>query len=180
MKTHIAFLRGINVGGKNRLPMRELVELLHTLGLDNISTYIQSGNVVFQSQKGDQAGLAQRIQAAIHEGHGFTPPIVLLGLKELERAVSSNPFPGVESDHKALHLFFLASKPENPDLKMLSRLKRSSESFEHRGKVFYLHAPEGIGGSKLAARVERSLGVTATARNWRSVCNVLEIARQLR
>jgi uncharacterized protein (DUF1697 family) len=178
MDTYIALFRGINVGGANRLPMRELVDVLECLGLQNIRTYIHSGNVVFGSKEVDLSELAGRMSAAIKESHGFTPHVLLLEQDELENALASNPFPKAESAPKTLHLFFLASTPENPDLETLESIKRESERFDLRGRVLYLHAPDGIGRSKLAARVEKSLGVPVTARNWRSIGKIMAMARQ--
>ena len=174
MDTIIALLRGINVGGHNKLPMKELKTLLEGLGLSSVQTYIQSGNVVFQCDRTDLSILAQEITAAIGESHGFEPQIMLLRLVDLETAVSHNPFPTSDEQHKTLHFYFLESAPLNPDLAMLEAVKSDSEQFELRGTVFYLHAPEGIGRSKLAEKVERALGVPATARNWRTVSKVLE------
>jgi uncharacterized protein (DUF1697 family) len=178
MKTYIALFRGINVGGHNLLPMQELVGVLEGLGLHNIKTYIQSGNVVFQSEKIDSSGLSDKISVAINKRHGFTPQVFLLELDELENAIASNPFPEAESEPKTLHLYFLASVPKSPDLKMLEGIKRESERFKLKGKVFYLHAPDGIGRSKLAVQAEKSLGIAVTARNWRTVCKVLAMAKQ--
>ena len=178
MNTYIALFRGINVGGRNLLPMRELVGMLEDLGLQNIKTYIQSGNVVFQNEKIDTSELSDRISVAINKSHGFTPQVFLFEMDELENAIGANPFPQAESEPKTLHLYFLASVPKNPDLKTLEGIKRESERFKLKGKVFYLHAPDGIGRSKLAARAEKSLGVAVTARNWRSVCKILTIAKQ--
>ncbi len=177
MNTYIALLRGINVGGRNKLPMRELVILLETLGLRDIKTYIQSGNVVFQSEDQDRSGIAERMGLAIQTSYGFYPKTILLRLEELENAMVSNPYPEAEKQPKTLHLYFLASTPENPDLEALRNLKRESERFAIFGNVFYLHAPEGIGRSKLAAGAEKALGVTATARNWRSVGKIFELAK---
>lgn len=178
MNTYIALLRGINVGGRNKLPMRELVEVLKTLGLQEIKTYIQSGNVVFQREAQNIAGLTEQISAAINKSHGFSPKILILQLEDFENALASNPFPEGENDPKTLHLYFLASAPKNPDLETLELLKRESERFAIIGRVFYLHAPEGVGRSKLAARAEKALGVAATARNWRSVGKIFEMASQ--
>jgi uncharacterized protein (DUF1697 family) len=178
MRTHIAFLRGINVGGKNLLPMKRLVGEIEALGLQNISTYIQSGNVVFRSRDSRNADLTRQIQSTIKENHGFSPTVIVLDLDQLENAVASNPFPEAESEPKKLHLFFFASTPKDPDLKILENLKSDNERFEIRGTVFYLHAPEGTGRSKLAARVERSLGVSVTARNWRTVCKIMVMAQE--
>jgi uncharacterized protein (DUF1697 family) len=177
MNSYVALLRGINVGGRNSLPMRELVDLLQGMGLQDIRTYIQSGNVVFQSEPINVADLSDRMRVAINESHGFAPQVIVLELAELETAISSNPFPEAEAEPKTLHLYFLASTPKDPDLDALERVKRDSEQFALTGMVFYLHAPDGIGRSKLAERVERSIGVPVTARNWRTVSKIMAMAR---
>jgi uncharacterized protein (DUF1697 family) len=169
MRTFVALFRGINVGGHNSLPMRELVEVLQDLGLREVKTYIQSGNVVFQSEFGEPADLMDRMGDAIEKSHGFRPEVLLLEVDELQRAMAANPFPEAEQEPRTLHLYFLASEPEHLDLEALESVRRESERFQLKGKVLYLHAPKGIGRSKLAARVEKSLGVAATARNWRTV-----------
>lgn len=178
MKTYIALFRGINVGGNNILPMKELAALLENLGADSVKTYIQSGNAVFRHQAENISQLSSRISAAIKESHGFEPRVLLLDSVEMEQAVASNPFPAAESEPKTLHLYFLTSAPHNPDLKMLDNLKKANEQFKLIDTVFYLHAPDGIGRSKLAERVEKALGVAATARNWRTVGKIMAMAKQ--
>ena len=177
MKTWIAFFRGINVVGSNTMPMKQLVSLLEAAGARKVKTYIQSGNVVFQHSMGDAARIAVRLRQAVAEARGFEPRVLVLTVEELEKAVASNPFSGAAAAPKALHLFFLDGEPRSPDLEALNVTKTASESFALHGKVFYLHTPEGFGVSKLAQRVERLLGVDATARNWRTVTTVLELAR---
>jgi len=100
----------------------------------------------------------------------------VLTRRALESAVSGNPFPEVVENPQSLHLFFLAERLKKPDLKPLEALKTKTERFELRGTVFYLHTPDGFGRSKLAARAERLLGVETTARNWRTVTTLLEMA----
>ena len=175
MNTHIALLRGINVGGRNKLPMADLRDLLAEMGLNNVKTYIQSGNVVFQSERTDVAALAQEIGEAIEQRHGFAPRVLLLDAEAVRSAMAANPFPEAEAEPKTLHLYFLAEQPENPEVEMLDQLKTESERFQLGDQVFYLHAPDGIGRSKLAERAERTLGVAATARNWRTVSKVMEL-----
>lgn len=177
MKTYIALFRGINVGGNNMLPMKALAALLEKLGADSVRTYIQSGNAVFQHQAESVSRLSSSISTAIKESHGFEPQVFLLDLAEMEQVIASNPFPEAESEPKTLHLYFLASVPANPDLKMLDSIKQDNEQFKLIDKVFYLHAPDGIGRSNLAARVEKALGVAVTARNWRTVCKVRAMAQ---
>ena len=176
MKTYVALLRGINVGGKNILPMKELIATLEGLGLKKVQTYIQSGNVVFQSKTNSPRELIHEIETAIGRSHGFTPPVFVLSVEELRHAIACNPFPEGENDPKSLHLFFLDSPPGNADIQRLENLQSASEKFELIGTVFYLHAPNGTGRSKLAANVEKSLGVKLTARNWRSANKILSMA----
>ncbi len=178
MTTYIALFRGINVGGKNVLPMKELVSILEDIGLWNVRTYIQSGNAVFKRRETDAGLLSNRISAEIETSHGFKPGVLLLELEEMERAAAANPFPEAESEPKTLHLHFLASEPRTPDLDALEDIKADSERFVLKAGVFYLHAPDGIGRSKLAANAERLLGVPITARNWRTVRKVIEMAQQ--
>ncbi len=178
MKTYIGLFRGINVGGNNILPMKELVALLGNIGCRNVKTYIQSGNVVLQSKEKNVSRLSSKIGAEIKKSHGFEPQVLLLELEEMKKAVESNPFPEAESEPKSLHLNFLTSVPENPDLKALESLKKESERFDLKGKVFYVHAPEGLGRSKLAANAEKFIGVSMTGRNWRTVCKIMAMAHE--
>jgi uncharacterized protein (DUF1697 family) len=179
MNIFIALLRGINVGGNNILPMRELVRVLDDLGLSRIKTYIQSGNVVFQTEQEDIEQLAQDISAAIGKSHGFTPHVLLLDRQEFRAAVAANPFPEGEREPKTLHLFFLDAVPSNPDWETLANLKAESERYRLINRVFYLYAPDGIGRSKLAEKAERALRVAVTARNWRTVSKVMAMALEV-
>ncbi len=176
MKHYILLLRGINVGGKNALPMKALVSILEDMGAVEVRTYIQSGNVVFQAGREAAARIASNLGTQIKRGHGFQPAALLLSQQELRRAIARNPFPDAVSDASRLQVGFLAEAPASPDLERLGTLKLESERFHLDGKVFYLHAPEGVGTSKLAANSERLLGVAMTARNWRTVCRLIEMA----
>ena len=178
MKTYIALFRGINVGGNNVLPMKDLVALLGKMGSKNVRTYIQSGNAVFEHAEKNTSQLSSEIKATINESLGFEPEVFVLELAEIERAVRSNPFPEAESEPKTLHLYFLASEPNNPDLGVLESIKSDDEQFALKDGVFYLHAPEGIGRSKLAAKTEKVLGVATTGRNWRTVRKVMAMANE--
>jgi len=177
MNICIALFRGINVGGSNLLPMAELRAVLEKNGCADVRTYIQSGNVVCRSAISDRARLARRLTSAVSRSHGFEPWVLVLTRAELERAAAGNPFPQAEAQPNRLHLFFLAGPPKKPDLKSLASLKAAGEDFALKGKVFYLYAPDGFGRSKLAARAERLLGVEGTARNWRTVTTLLDMAK---
>lgn len=178
MNTYIALFRGINVGGKNALPMKALATLLQDLGAQNVRTYIQSGNAVFQRAGKNSSQLSKNLAAAIKKHHGFEPHVLLLGLEAINTAIAKNPFPEAEADPSTLHLGFLASAPANPNLEKLNALKTASERFHLGDKVFYLHAPEGIGRSRLAASSEKLLGVPMTDRNWRTVCKIRALASE--
>ena len=178
LKTYIALFRGINVGGTNVLPMKDLVAQLENLGSQNVKTYIQSGNAVFQNKEEDASLLSNKIRAAIKKSHGFEPQVLLLEPEEIERAIESNPFPEAEPEPKTLHIFFLATMPKDLDLGALESIKSDRERFALEDRVFYLHAPEGIGRSKLAANIEKLLGVSATTRNWRTVRKVMAMLEQ--
>lgn len=173
--TWIALLRGINVVGNNMLPMKELAALLAAQGLAEVRTYIQSGNVVFRSSNARAAELAQRIGNAIEGRHGFRPHVLVLSVQALQRAATANPFPEAVVDPKSLHLFFLSKAPKTPGLDALARVQSATERFALAGSTFYLHTPDGFGISKLAKQAEKALGVAATARNWRTVCALLEM-----
>ena len=175
----IALLRGINVGGNNILPMQDLRALLTELGLQQVRTYIQSGNVVFQNAEVASSQLSGVIARAISERYGFEPSVLVLTEEDLARAIALNPFPDAITEPKSLHLFFLASAPQDPDLSALEKARKDGEEFALIDRVFYLHAPAGIGRSKLAAGVEKSLGVPVTARNWRSVDKIMALAGEI-
>jgi uncharacterized protein (DUF1697 family) len=177
MSVYAALFRGINVGGANILPMNELKKLLENNGCENVQTYIQSGNVVFQNDKKQRRDLVREIPAAIYLQYGFEPKVMLLDQDELQNAIEDNPFE--TSEGKTLHFYFLDSQPENPDLDRLKELKSPSEEFKLKKNVFYLYAPDGIGRSKLAAKVEQAMGVAATARNWNTVSKLITMIRQI-
>ena len=177
MKTYIALFRGINVGGNNTLPMKELAAVLEGLGLRGVDTYIQSGNVVFQGKAVDPALLSKKIGAAIGKSHGFEPWVRLLDLPMLEQVIGGNPYPEAEAVPGTLHVNFLATVPPRPNLDGMEKLRAASERFQLAGDVLYLHAPDGIGRSKLAAALERLLGVPMTSRNWNTVRKLGEMAR---
>lgn len=176
MNTYIALFRGINVGGNNMLPMKELKVVMENEGCCDVQTYIQSGNVIFRSAMSDTAKLSKRLGTAVSKSHGFEPRVWLLTRQELERAAKANPFHEAIENPKSVHLFFLATPPKAPNLEGIDKIRLESERFQLKGRVFYVHTPEGFGTSKLATRVEQLLGVPATARNWRTVTTLLEMS----
>ncbi len=181
MTTLIILIRGINVGGKNCLPMKALVAILEHLGCCHVQTYIQSGNAVCESENQDILELSNQISLAIGQQYEFEPYVLILRFEDIQRAISGNPFPQAATNPKALHLGFLATIPERPRLEKMTELSQDSEDFLLLGKVFYLYAPEaeGTGRSKLAANAEKLLGVAMTSRNWKTVGAIRDIAETL-
>jgi uncharacterized protein (DUF1697 family) len=175
MKAWVALLRGINVVGRNQVPMKALAAAFESAGFRSVRTYIQSGNVVFQSPGGTARTLGTRIARLILAEFGFEPHVMVISSEELAGAIRRNPFPAADTNHKVLHLYFLAGSPKNPDLKALAQLDAGREEFVLRGGVFYLYTPDGFADSVLRSRVERCLGVAATARNWRTANELLKM-----
>lgn len=175
MNSWIVLLRGINVGGNNIVPMKQLAELLIGLDCQNVQTYIQSGNVLLQHAESNKQMLSDKIAEKIQLTFGFRPQILLLTLTQFKLAAANNPFPSAQTEPKTLHLFFLAEPATHANLEVLATLKKDNESFRLTDQVFYLHAPDGIGRSKLAEKVEKNLGVPTTARNWNTVSKLLNL-----
>lgn len=178
MNHWIVLFRGINVGGKNIVTMKQLKEMLFGLGCQNVETYIQSGNVVLQHSESNPRVLSKKIANEVRVGFGFQPHILVLTLAQLQRAAENNPFPGAQADPKTLHLYFLAAPAENITFDIMEQIKKDNEAFKLIEQVFYLHAPDGIGRSKLAEKVEKLLAVPTTARNWNTVNKLLTLASQ--
>jgi uncharacterized protein (DUF1697 family) len=171
----LALLRGINVVGRNKVPMKTLASALETAGFRSVRTYIQSGNVLFRSSGSDRRALASRIERLVARNFGCAPTVLVISKAELAAAIRGNPFPGAHQNHKLLHLYFLAARPKCPDIDSLSRLDIGREAFKLKGSVFYLWTPDGFPDSILRSRIERCLGVAATARNWRTVNELLKL-----
>lgn len=172
MIDYVILLRGINVGGKNVLPMQELRSLLAADGFDNVRSYIQSGNILVASKK---VVKAEEIASLIQKKFGFLPSTLVLSEKQFIGAAKANPF--LEGDGKAVHFYFCAESP-NVNQEAVEKYKSASEEFAIEGKVCYLHAPDGIGRSKLVANIEKCLGVTATGRNLNTVLKLQNLLDQ--
>jgi uncharacterized protein (DUF1697 family) len=159
--------------------MGELVSILEELDSTDVHTYIQSGNAVFRKPEAKSLPLSARIAAEVEERRGFTPHILLLDLDRFHRVIAENPFPEATEAPTTLHVGFLAETPTHPDLEAIETLRAESERYYLSSDAFYLHAPHGIGRSKLSARAERHLGVPMTDRNWRTVCAVRDLAADI-
>lgn len=176
MKTWIALLRGINVGGHNRLPMKGLSQIFEAAGCKPVKTYIQSGNVVFNARIRSVDRFADTIGTAIEKEYGFRPAIKLLTATALRDAIASNPYPEASGEPKSLHLVFLEDVPQKTYISDANDLLSESESFTVIGSQLYLHAPDGIAPSKFAKGIDKTFGMSATARNWRTTTKLAELA----
>lgn len=175
----ILLLRGINVGGPTRsLPMKELKGMLEKLGATDVQTYIQSGNVVGTIKSEIASELPEQLIAKINEAKGFCPSIILLTLSQLKKAISQNPFPDAVEEPKLLHVGFLSSKPQKPDLETLQTLLTDGEKIALNDTCFYHFAANGYGRSKVAEKAERLLGVPMTDRNWNTVKKLQSMAEE--
>jgi len=179
MTTWVALLRGVNVGGRNKLSMKRLREILDALGFADVATYIQSGNCVFRSDIGDAVTIGTRIADGIAADFGFRPSVFALTREELDAAIDGNPFAGRIDDPKFVHLFFLADKVGALDEAGMRALAAPGDDFALAGNVFYLMTPAGIGRSKLVEKLGKFLPVDMTARNLRSAIKIAELGRLL-
>ena len=171
MPTYVALLRGVNVGGKNKLSMSALRSLVELLGHRDVSTYIQSGNVVFTTPK---AITAQSVERAIHRELRLDITVVLRTRAELQRAVKASPY--AKADLSKVHIGFMAAKPEPAVVAGLDTDRFAPDSFAVNGTELYLHLPNGMGRSKLPPYLDRQLKVPTTVRNWNTVLKLLELA----
>ncbi|MYD95403.1 MAG: DUF1697 domain-containing protein [Chloroflexi bacterium] len=176
-RRYVALLRGINVGGRNKLPMRELAAMFVEAGCEDVRTYIQSGNVVFRAPPGLVDGLRARITEAIADSHGFRIPIVMRTASDFDRIVRDNPFLAAGADPAKLHVGFLAAAPAPARLVRLDSDRSPPDAFEVRDREVFLHFPAGVARSKLDnAYFDRTLDTVCTIRNWRTVCRLHEMA----
>lgn len=177
MATHVALLRGVNVGGKNKLPMKELVALAEAAGAKGARTYIQSGNLVFEATAAAARAFPGRLEAAL-AGRGLRVPVVQRSADELAAVVEGNPWLARGADPKTLHVAFLLAAPEPARLAALDPARSPPDAIVARGRELFLHLPNGVGRSKLTNDyLDRTLGTTTTVRNWNTVLALLDLAR---
>lgn len=179
--THVALLRGINVGGHRKVPMAELRSAVEALGHQQVSSYVQSGNLVFASDGDrDQPTLASQLEQAVLDRFGFEVSVMVRTESEWAAVAARHPFAGDEDDAAKLHVLFLATPPDAEAVARLDPERFAPDRFVLDGRELYLHYPNGAGRSKLTlVAVERALGAAATGRNWRTVAKLLELARAI-
>jgi len=177
MIVHVALLRGINVGGKHSLPMKQLAAMFAAAGCSGVRTYIQSGNVVFAASPALAARIPALVTASIKGQFGFDAPITIRSADELKAIAKGNPFLRAGADPAALHIAFLADRPGKNAIASLDPHRSPPDKFVVRGREIYLHCPNGMGRSKLTNQYfDSRLATTSTARNWRTVLTLIELA----
>ena len=176
MRTYISILRGINVSGKNIIKMDTLKKLFEDLNFQYVTTYVQSGNVVFSFKPTDIKELGMLISSEIEKHFGFKVPVIVLTMDELKDSIANNPFK-TSKDDKFLHFTFLAERPINYNKEKIDNKKAENEEIEISERVVYLYCPNGYGKTKLTNTfLENTLKVTSTTRNFRTTNELLKIA----
>jgi len=195
MASHVALLRGINVGGRNKVPMADLREVVTSLGHTGVSTYIQSGNVLFSTAEEDTAKLAAALESAIEDRFGIWSSVVVLSRDELARVLAANPYPD-EPNPRMVHVVFLNTELPESVLTRISAAESAAAAKGSRdtvqvagqaaGQALFLHTPDGFGTSELAQNVFKIIappkkskhGLAATARNWATATKLLSLCEE--
>ncbi len=180
MPVLISLLRGINVGGNNLIKMDALRKLYESLKLRNVQSYVQSGNVVFETSEADAPLVAQRIEKRIERDFGVRPSVIVRTVPEWRAAVAANPFAGRSGiEPGKLLVMFLPAEPAPEVRAALLALKPEPEEMRLIGREVFIYFPLGQGQSKFSAPLDKALKKSGTGRNWNSVTKLLEMAEKL-
>jgi uncharacterized protein (DUF1697 family) len=178
METNIALLRGINVGGHNKIKMDELKRLFESLGLQKVKTYIQSGNVLFESNDKAKA-LCQRIEREIATGFGYSINVMLRTAGEMDQIIKDCPYrPEHLLEGESIHVCFLSHYPSQEAIDRVMAFTNENEDCHIKGREVYLFFRESIRHSKLAKQLQK-LEVPGTMRNWNTVNKLAGMAKKL-
>jgi uncharacterized protein (DUF1697 family) len=178
MNTYISILRGINVSGHKMIKMDALRKLYETLGFKNVRTYIQSGNVIFESKPAKHAELEKKIAQKIRADFGFEVPVLVRTHDEMEAVIQNNPFLKKRNEDPAkLHVTFLSAAPNAAIIADIQKGSWASDQFSVRDTHVYLFCPDGYGNTKLHTNFfESKLKLTATTRNWKTILELTRMA----
>jgi uncharacterized protein (DUF1697 family) len=181
MAVYVALLRGVNVGGKNRLPNATLKAACESAGFTDVHVYLQSGNVVFKAPKQPRSQIVAKLRQAILEAGGLDVAVLLRTADELRAVLSTPPFDDLPDDHGSrLVVVFLDAKPNDSARGKVEALRAGDERLKFGTLEVFGYFPEGMGRSKLANSLhDRKLGVACTARNWNTVNALAELAETL-
>lgn len=179
VKTYVALLRGINIGGRSKVSMSDLRQLFGDLGHANAKTYIQSGNVVFDASGRSPAKTASEIAARIEKDLGVSCAVVVRAGDELATVLNGNPYLTDRVDASKLYVTFLEDAPDREAAARLVAPTGENTEFTLAGREVYLHCPNGYGRTKLNnTYIEKRLGVVATTRNWNTVTKLHQLATE--
>jgi uncharacterized protein (DUF1697 family) len=173
---HVALLRGINVGGKNMLPMKELAAMFAKAGCADVTTYIQSGNVVFCAEDKVVEGLGAGIAKQVEARFGIRVPVVLRAAAEIDAVLRANPFLKAGASEETLHVCFLADRPGKDLVAGLDAGRSTPDAFAVVGREIYMQLVNGMARTKLTnAYFDSKLRTVSTMRNWRTVLKLAEM-----
>lgn len=177
MNTYVALLRGINVSGHKLIKMADLKIHLEELKFKTIKTYIQSGNIIFETSSADTDKLAKKITQKIKEKYGFDVPVIVLSMNNLNEIIDNNKFlNNVEKPIDRIYITILDKHPTDSDINKLKSVDYTPEEFILHQNFIYLYFPEGYANAKLSTNFfEKQLKVKATTRNWKTICKVWEL-----
>jgi uncharacterized protein (DUF1697 family) len=176
---YVALLRGVNVGGRTKVPMADLRDLVRGLGHDDVSTYVQSGNVMFSATRRSPDKLAAEIEAGIAREFGLSVTVLVRNDAELAAVVGKNPFVAAGVEPNQLYVAFLSAAPEADRWDRIDRQHFAPDEFEPGDRAVYLRYVTGAGRTKLSNdQLERRLDVRATTRNWRTTSALLDLMRE--
>lgn len=182
MNTYIALLRGINVSGHKIIKMELLRKALSELHFENIATYIQSGNIIFQSTVTDALQLEKQISLLIYKHFGFDVPVMVLTPESLKKVVTDNPYESQKIEDPAQpYVAFLSEVPAQPALSSLKAIDFGKDTFVNIDNTLYLHYADSAGNTKLSnAVIESKLKLKATSRNWKTINKLIELSSEIK
>jgi uncharacterized protein (DUF1697 family) len=181
MQTYISFLRGVNMTGHNSIRMTELSILYKDLGFNDSETYIQSGNVIFNSINGlSVPDISLRIEQGILEKFNFNIPVLIRTVEEMREIISANPFKmGENFEPSKMAVIFLHEKTSDAQIQKVINIDYPPDKFKISGSEIFIYCPNGFGKTKLYTNFfEKKMGVTGTARNWKTINTILQIAEK--
>lgn len=179
METYISLLRGINVGAQKKILMKDLKELYESLGFEKVQTYIQSGNVLFQTKKQDKETLSRKVEKKIKEVYGFDVAVLHLTLPDIAKIIAANPYTASEKT-ASLYIAFLYALPETSRIEALKKFDLAPDQYSINDKAIFMWYDTSYGTSKMNNNFfEAKLKITATTRNWKTTIKLKELAEAL-
>lgn len=179
MNTYIALLRAVNVGGRGIIKMSELKAIFESLGFSDVTTYIQTGNVIFTTRENDRPGVARQIESALASVANYPIDTFILSVDELREAERNNPFdPATDETERYCYLMFLSAEPSEARCRELVAVAGDDYRISCHGRLVYYSYSRALAGRRRPINFEKILGVRGTARSWKVVHKLIELASQ--